>query len=115
MAKRIWGWVTTSFERLHNWPDARGDVAYLAHPHRHVFHVRIEFEQFHSQRDVEYITFKKALNAAIAAADFPMSASCEYMATALLDWTKAEVGSDRRVRVTVSEDGENGATVESPV
>lgn len=39
---------------LHCWPDAPYGRAYLASPHRHLFHVRATVRVEHNERDVEF-------------------------------------------------------------
>ncbi len=34
-------WVTFQREGIHQYPDAPEEVAFLRHPHRHVFHLKV--------------------------------------------------------------------------
>lgn len=105
--------ITTRFEALHRYPTAPEDVAFLRNTHRHIFHVVVWIEQFHDNREVEYIRFKRWLEGELPrdGADLG-SMSCEHIASQILDviTTKYE---GRQVSVEVSEDGENGALVEN--
>ena len=103
--------MRTSFEGFHRYPDAPQEVAFLRGLHRHQFVVRIWVEQFNNDRDVEYISLLRWVNARIAETRFPEEASCEAMAQEL-GRRVAERHPDREIRVEVSEDDENGALVE---
>ena len=100
--------ITTSFPAFHCWPGAPDECSFLRNKHRHVFHVRMEKEVFHSDRDIEFITFKKEvdryINEVWANSDM-QNESCEMLAKTFMEIFKC-------VRVEVSEDGENGAIVE---
>lgn len=107
-------WVTTQFEALHFYKDAPPAVDFLKHPHRHVFHVRVEMRVGHMDRDVEFITFKHWLDARCSSirGKSPFQMSCEMIADEIIQ----EMRIARRwpmtwVRVDVSEDGENGGSV----
>ena len=96
------------FEALHSWPQASGDVAFLAHPHRHVFHVQVDVQVKTTSREVEFILLKRKVTRLLdGQRNLPETAhwSCERWAEWLLDKVNA-------CRVEVSEDGENGAVVE---
>lgn len=99
---------TLQFEAMHRWPEAKGSVDYLAHPHRHVFHVRCEKTVYHQNRAIEFITLKAQARGIVDAklkAGGTDTWSCEQWATYLLDMLKLN-------RCEVSEDNENGAVVE---
>jgi len=40
-------------------------MAFLRFDHRHIFHVTVWIEQFHNERDVEFILFKRFIEAAL--------------------------------------------------
>ena len=115
-------WVTFSKEGVHCYPAAATDpmlatgdeydVSFLANLHRHIFHFRVEIEVTHNDRDIEFIQFKRWLESL-------------YVNTILqLDYKSCEMISDdlylqiatkypnRDVWIEVSEDGENGCSVE---
>lgn len=106
-------WVTTQFEAIHSWPNAPEKVAYLSHPHRHLFHVRVELEVQHDDREVEFILFKSAITEFCQShfAGTPHHFSCEQMAKLLGFYVANLMTPNRKIVVSVSEDGENGATV----
>lgn len=100
--------VQFQFSAFHHWPDAPAEYAYLAHVHRHVFHVKAYRAVSHNNRDVEFIDFKETMLNHCRGICRGMSSievktwSCEQWAEYLIkrfDLTMAEV----------SEDGENGA------
>lgn len=106
-------------EGLHHWPEAEGNEAYLKYPHRHMFHYLIKIEQFHNNRDVEYLEWRRKLNYVFECSlnrknevqDFG-SKSCETLANECLNYIKEHPEFDKRsIVVSVFEDGENGAEV----
>ena len=114
-------WVTFRKEGIHCYPAAATDpmlntndeynVAFLANPHRHIFHFRVWIDVFHNDRDIEFIQFKRWLE------------NLYRDSTLALDYKSCEMISDdlyvqianryprRAVWIEVSEDGENGALV----
>ena len=107
--------VRFQFEALHNWPEPKNDEKYLAHPHRHIFHCELQVEQFHNERDVEYIELKRAYSKAFSNADGLLdlgSKSCESIAEDLLKDLVEKTDNARDIKVSVFEDGENGAHIQ---
>lgn len=51
--------ITLRFEGFHCWPEAPKEVDFLAHRHRHIFHIKCEVEVSHNDRDIEIILFKR--------------------------------------------------------
>lgn len=99
------------FEGIHCYPDAPEEVAYLKHPHRHMFGVEVEIEVFHDDRELEFIMVKNKL---LETFEKEMdSKSCEMIAKEVQAWAKETYPHVpvRRVNVAVFEDGENGAKV----
>lgn len=115
-------WVTFQKEGVHCYPAAATDpmlatgdeydVSFLASPHRHIFHFRVWIDVFHNDRDIEFIQFKHWLENlykdAILALDYK---SCEMIADDLYIQITARY-PDRAVTIEVSEDGENGCTID---
>lgn len=107
--------IRLQFEHIHCWPGAPEPVEFLSHPHRHMFHVTVRVEQFHNQRDIEYLMFKTWLQDRIeeSKSNWPNSSSCEAMAQIIAGYIDYYVNPilqpARRIAVEVSEDGENGA------
>jgi hypothetical protein len=116
-------WVTFRKEGIHCYPAAATDpalntageydVAFLANPHRHIFHFRVSIDVFHNDRDIEFIQFKRWLEALYNGPSSVLE----------LDWKSCEMIADdlyiqiadrypgRAVVIEVSEDGENGCSI----
>lgn len=109
-------WVTFRREGIHKYPAALTDprlkdVDFLGHPHRHIFHFKVEAQVFHDDRDIEFILFKRELEALFDTKTLLLDyKSCEMIADSLLDYLEDKY-PDRWFSVDVSEDGENGAIV----
>lgn len=108
--------VTFQKEGIHKYPAAATDpklesVSFLGVPHRHIFHFRVTLDVFHNDRDVEFIMFKRELEALYGNGTLQMDyQSCEMLAEGLIDYISGTY-PDRNISVEVSEDGENGATL----
>lgn len=107
-------WVTFQKEGIHKYPDAPEGVEFLRHPHRHMFHFRVELQVFHDDRDVEFILFKRELEGLYNTGTLELDyKSCEMMADDLAEYiTQKYPGRD--LVIEVSEDGENGARCHYP-
>ena len=105
----IWAKVTLRKEGFHYWKNAYEEVDFLKNKHRHVFQIVVMVEQRHNERDIEYIMFKHLLEKSISEINGPES--CETIATNIMELVQ-KVYPGRRVRVEVTEDGENGAIVD---
>lgn len=103
-------WVTFQKEGIHCYPDAPEGVEFLKHPHRHMFHFKVQIEVFHDDRDIEFILFKRELQNLyeenILQLDYK---SCEMMADDLAAYIQDKYPG-RELTIDVSEDGENGAS-----
>ena len=110
MTPRKFIWVTFQKEGIHCYPDAPKGVEFLKHPHRHMFHFKVELEVFHDDRDVEFILFKRELENLYQEGTLKLNhRSCEMMADDIADYILVNY-PNRKLVITVSEDGENGAT-----
>jgi hypothetical protein len=120
-------WVTFRKEGIHRYPAAATDpalctageydVSFLASPHRHIFHFRVSIDVFHTDRDIEFIQFKRWLENLYSGNGSATGSILE------LDWKSCEMIADdlylqiaaaypgRAVTIEVSEDGENGCTI----
>lgn len=92
--------------------------AYLAHRHRHMFHVRIEV-QVDVSREIEFIGFKRDAQDLFrhALAIGEEQQSCEDLAIQMIFAVRRLLEIDdfeTPVTVEVSEDGENGAIITFP-
>jgi hypothetical protein len=121
-------WVTFRKEGIHCYPAAgtdpklctagEYDVSFLANPHRHIFHFRVWIDVFHNDRDIEFIQFKRWLENLYSSTNNNQGSILE------LDWKSCEMIADdlyvqiaaqypgRAVTIEVSEDGENGCTID---
>lgn len=108
--------VTFLKEGIHKYPAAATDpklesVSFLGSPHRHIFHFRVTLDVFHNDRDVEFIMFKRELEALYGNGTLQMDyQSCEMLAEGLIEYISSRY-PERNISVEVSEDGENGATL----
>lgn len=123
--KKSFIWVTFTKEGIHRYPEAATDkslatrrfgvpeehwldVSFLADPHRHIFHFRVEIEVHHANRDVEFIQAKRIMerwyNDGTLQLDYK---SCEMIADDLYNKLHAK-WPGRKYIIEVSEDGENG-------
>lgn len=108
--------VTYQREGIHCYPDAPAGVEFLRNPHRHMFHFRVEIEVFTDDRDIEFILFKRELEALYASTDGPLDVdnrSCEMLANDIAEYVQ-DAYPGRDLSITVSEDGENGAVCNYP-
>ena len=117
MMIRRWIEVTFQKEGIHKYPAAAtdpnlADVAFLANPHRHIFHFSVRISVQHNDRDIEFIQFKRWLESLYTNSTLQLDyQSCEMLAEALIVSIKDRYpGRDMEVRVF--EDGENGAILQ---
>ena len=112
-------WVKFSREGIHKYPAAltdpalatgdEYDVSFLGYPHRHIFHFQVWISVKHSDRDVEFIQFKRWLEKLYTEKTLQLNyRSCEMIAEDLYAQINARYPG-REVWIEVSEDGENGA------
>ena len=122
-------WVTFQKEGIHKYPAALDDpklatgdeydVSFLGYPHRHIIHFRVCIEVFHDDWDIEFIQFKRWLerlysadkSGGVLVLDYK---SCEMICDELAETINKKY-PNRRMEITVSEDGENGATIQYEV
>ena len=116
-------WVTFRKEGIHKYPAALDDpklktgdeydVSFLGYPHRHIFHFNVAIQVFHNDRDIEFIQFKRWLEKLYSGDQGVLSLdykSCEMICDDLYEAIATRY-PDRKIEITVSEDGENGATI----
>ena len=116
-------WVTFRKEGIHCYPAAATDpmlntndeynVAFLASPHRHIFHFRVSIDVFHNDRDIEFIQFKRWIESLYNGANTVLELnykSCEMIADDLYIQIAGRYPG-RAVVIEVSEDGENGCSI----
>lgn len=113
-------WVTFNREGIHSYPAAltdpnlatgdEYDVSFLGNPHRHIFHFRVGIQVFHNDRDIEFIQFKRWLEKLYQGTLELNNKSCEMISDDLYMMIASRY-PERDIEITVSEDGENGATI----
>ena len=117
-------WVTFQKEGVHCYPEAatdptlatgdQYDVSFLASPHRHIFHFRVDIGVSHLNRDIEFIQFKRWLENLYIQGTLQLNyKSCEMIADDLYAQITSTY-SNRDVIIEVSEDGENGCRIKYP-
>jgi hypothetical protein len=106
--------VTFQKEGIHKYPNAPAGVEFLQHPHRHMFHFRVEIDVFHNDRDIEFILFKREIERLYSDGILELDyKSCEMMADDLADYIYKKYPR-RNFLIEISEDGENGAICHYP-
>lgn len=109
-------WVKFQKEGVHCYPAALtdpklADVSFLGSPHRHIFHFKVAIQVWHNDRDIEFIQFKRWLESLYNGETLELNhKSCEMIADELYSQILLRY-PDRRVRIEVSEDNENGVEV----
>lgn len=114
-------WVTFRKEGIHKYPAAledpnlktgdQYDVSFLGYPHRHIFHFRVYISVMHSDRDIEFIQFKRWLENLYGGGTLSLDyKSCEMIAEDLYAQISAKYPG-RETWIEVSEDGENGTLI----
>ena len=115
-------WVTFRKEGIHMYPAAATDpnlktndeydVSFLGTPHRHIFHFDVGIQVFHNDRDIEFIQFKRWLEKLYAGGTLELNyKSCEMISDDLYEAIASRY-PNRDITISVSEDGENGATIQ---
>jgi hypothetical protein len=113
--------VTFQKEGIHCYPAAATDpalktgdeydVSFLGTPHRHIFHFEVAIEVFHNDRDIEFIQFKRWHENLYSQGTIELNfKSCEMISDDLYEVIATRYPK-RDIEITVSEDGENGATI----
>lgn len=107
--------IRTRWSGLHRWSDAPEEVKFLGSFHRHEFHIELEIEVHHNDRELEFFIVKNRLNKHLLQWPEQSDRSCEMMARDIIEWTRKEFphAKYRTINCSVFEDGENGAKVYS--
>lgn len=115
-------WIRFQREGVHCYPAAltdpnlatgdEYDVSFLGYPHRHTFHFRVWIDVEHSDREIEFIQFKRWLENLYGTSTLALNnKSCEMIADDLYSQIAARY-PDRAVWIEVSEDNENGCFIQ---
>jgi len=113
--------VRTKVEGIHKWPEAPAPVAFLRHPHRHVFRVTLTLPVSHEHRELEFFMVKAELDTMLQQVSEPYhftnptlrdfgTSSCETIAKAVLGWVKTKFSPAGPIEVDVQEDDESSAS-----
>lgn len=116
-------WIEVNFakEGIHRYPAAASnenlstddylDVAFLAYPHRHMFHFKVILEVYHNDRDIEFIQLKRWLEKQYSdGVMFVNNKSCEMLAEDVYNLLQTnDIYKNRNAVIHVYEDNENGA------
>lgn len=100
--------VRFTSNNVHRWAEAPENRSYLRNSHRHTMKVEAEVQVFHRERDIEFHDFQDFCITAFPQGDVG-NKSCETLAKELCLEIITAYGKDRRVTVSVFEDGEVGA------
>jgi hypothetical protein len=100
-------WAKLALPGWHRWPDAPEHRDYLAARHRHQFVITAAVAVGHDDRDVEFHDLRDAIESWWVPERGAQS--CEHIARALYDGLSS-LGM-APTRITVSEDGFDGATL----
>lgn len=110
-------WIRFQREGIHKYPDALTDielnaVAFLGHPHRHIFHFEVRIAITHNNRDIEFIQFKRFCENLFSEGILQLeNKSCEMISDDLFEQIATKY-PDREIIISVSEDNENGSTIQ---
>lgn len=123
MKERISVGVNYSFPATHNWPEAGPiageEVGFLAHEHRHTFHVKVEIETHHLDRDIEFFILQRVVREVVDTLYGPRfdgiayrlgRRSCEQIAKELYGELQLRLVLHGDTQISVSEDNEVWAT-----
>jgi len=113
MDKENFIWVTAECEGFHSYEKAPSEVEFLKHRHRHIFKVKVWIEIFHDDRELEFIMFKRFVEQQIKAIFFKFDGSCEQYSDVLYKEIEDKY-SKRDIKISISEDGENGSEITYP-
>ena len=107
--------VRTDFYGIHKYVNAPEEVAFLRNEHRHKFYVEAMIQVFHNDRELEFIIVKNKINEFINSniLCMPVVYSCEMICNDIIAFIEKTYCKDvaRKIKVSVFEDNENGATV----
>ena len=106
-------WVTTSFIGFHRWTDAPEKTKFLRLMHRHIFHIKLQIEVFHNDRELEFFDIKERLESFVNInfSNKEDIGSCEMIGEKIIDYFRKKYGCNRKYKVEVSEDNENGSII----
>jgi hypothetical protein len=112
---RTYAKISTVLRAVHQWSGCTiKSVDFLRHPHHHEFKIIVLIEQFHDDRDIEYISFQRRIDSFLQINKKLYNSSCEMLAKKIKEYVE-RIHPDRDVKVEVNEDGYYGAVVENEI
>lgn len=101
--------INLKIEGFHQWIECNIEkVSFLKYRHRHIFHVKIEKEVNHNNRDIEIILFKREVEDNLKS---KFGLPCEFGNMSCEDICEYLINTFQASTVEVLEDGENGAKI----
>lgn len=111
MSFQKWVWISWQFVGFHQWKDALDEVDFLKYKHRHLFKVKVWIEIAEDDREIEFFMFQRFMKEQYQdEIDFG-NQSCEMISHDMNQYIISEY-PDRNVKISISEDGENGTYIE---
>lgn len=104
--------VRWQFEGFHTYKDAPPEVEFLKFAHRHLFKCSAKIEVFHEDRELEFFIVQRILKSKFNDGNMD-NQSCESIAKSIVIFLSQTYGSNRKISVEVSEDGENSSVVDN--
>lgn len=107
--------VKSQIEGLHQWKDCPFvDVQFLKDLHRHIFHIKVQKEVSHNDRDIEIIMFKRKIEKWLKDNYFNSYHNCCNFKNKSCEMIAEEILLEFDCKsVEVLEDNENGAIIET--
>lgn len=106
--------ITTQKAMMHYYPTPPADVRFLQNTHRHLFKFKVWIEVFHNERDLEFFLFQNFVEQVIT--NISKMGAQAHSCEAISDLLFVEIAGNycttdrpRKIRIEVSEDGENGS------
>lgn len=121
MKKTSYVYCKFDIEGTHQWINCPfPDVEYLKTEHRHLFKFTVTLSVTHNDRDIEFIRLGHELKSYLISKFWNNemnlcrfgTMSCEHIGEYLLEYLIAMYGSNRIIKIDISEDGENGGIIE---
>ena len=102
-------WITFQREGIRTFPGI--DTDHAPSSRLHMFHFTVAIEVFHLDREIDFIQFKRWLENSFTEGVMKLDyKSCEMINDELYEFIAFRYPS-RDIKITVSEDDENGATI----
>lgn len=101
-------------EAFHKYKDAPEDVSFLRNLHRHLFYIEVKISITHNDRELEFFQVKRVLNDYLdeyLKKTNKIVGSCEMWGEDINTFLNKEY-PNRKYKVSVFEDNENGMTIE---